>query len=139
VVAFSLSLVGIHEQPPHSNDGPSVHRIQSATRAYREPWCVSTVQYEDVHVGLGLYANGTAGAYYYAEYAHEHGHVVAHPVAGCAVIYHLGQGHAGRIVHVLSSGAFYAVEGNEADAVRQVLRDPRHLGCTYVLRPEYRG
>lgn len=138
VCAFSRTLVGIHEIPAHSNSGPAVHRIQTSTGAYNLPWCVSTVQYEDLHVGLAAYAERTAGAYFYAEYAREHGDVVAHPVAGCAVVYHLGAGHAGRVVHVYPDGTFDAVEGNEGDAVRLVHRNPRQIACTYVLRREYR-
>lgn len=142
VCQVAKSLVGIQEQPPgsHSNDGPDVHRIQSSTGAYRAPWCVSTVQYEDLHTPgvASTYADGTANAYYYADYAIKHGHAVDKPVAGCAVIYHLGAGHAGRVVDVLPDGRFYAVEGNEGDAVREVLRDPKQIGCTFVLRPEYR-
>lgn len=138
VVQFSRSLVGIHEDPPRSNSGEAVFRIQSSTGAYHAPWCVSTVQYEDLHVGLTTYAKGTAGAYFYAQWAHDHGDTVAHPVAGCAVIYHIGAGHAGRIVHVYADGTFDAVEGNEGDAVRLVRRNPHAIACTYVLRREYR-
>lgn len=138
VCAFSRTLLGIHEEPPHSNAGPAVHRIQSATGAYNAPWCVSTVQYEDLHVGLDAYADRTASAYFYAEYAREHGDVVAHPIAGAAVVYHIGAGHAGRIVRVYADGTFDAVEGNEGDAVRLVRRSPRSIACTYALRLEYR-
>jgi streptogramin lyase len=138
VVAFSRSLVGIAEVPTGSNSGPAVHRIQSSTGAYGAPWCVSTVQYEDLHVIGSTYANDTAGVYYYLEFAKQAGHLIAKPVPGCAVCYLIGNGHAGRVVTVHADGSFDAVEGNEADAVRLVPRNPRSIPCRFILRPPYR-
>jgi CHAP domain len=130
------SLLGIHEIPPHSNTGPDVHRIQSATGAYGAPWCVSTVQYIWKQVLGSTWANDTANAYYLEEYARQHRCAFRKPVAGCAVVYHIGAGHAGTVVKVNEDGTFWAIEGNEADAVRRVKRDPRTLRCTFVIRPE---
>lgn len=138
VVAFSRTLVGIREVPAHSNSGPAVHRIQSATGAYGAAWCVSTVQYEDLHVLGSTYANRTAGVYYYLDYAQSHGHVVAKPLPGDAVAYLIGAGHMGRVVNVHNDGTFDAVEGNEEDAVRIVPRNPRYVPCRFIRRPEYR-
>jgi hypothetical protein len=139
IIVAAHSIVGIHEEPPHSNSGPGVHVIQSATGAYNTYWCVSTVQYIWKKAGLGTWANSTAGAYYLAEYAAEHGCVTPKPVAGCAVVYHIGNGHAGTVVDVNKfTGTFTAIEGNEADAVRLVQRNPRSLRCTFILRPELR-
>lgn len=138
VVAYSRTLVGIREVPAGSNNGPGVHRIQSSTGAYGEAWCVSTVQDEDLHVLGTTYANRTASVYYYLEYARERGHLVAKPLPGDAVCYLIGAGHMGRVVSVHPDGTFDAVEGNEADAVRIVPRNPRHVPCRFVRRPEYR-
>jgi hypothetical protein len=126
--------------PPgsHSNDGPAVHKIQSSTGAYRAPWCVSTVQYEDLHVLGSTYANRTAGVYQYLEYAQHHGHVVTKPLPGDVVAYLIGNGHMGRIVAVHSDGTFLAVEGNHADMCAIVPRNPRHVACRFIRRPEYR-
>lgn len=145
IVAYAHELVGIHEVPPHMNEGPiqqhgaGVTMIQSSTGAYRAPWCVSTVQYIWLHVLGTTWANRTANAYYLASYAKIHGAVIPSPLAGCAVVYHLGAGHAGTVVRVNVNGTFDAIEGNEADAVRLVNRDPRHIRCTFILRPELRG
>lgn len=138
VVAYSRTLVGIREVPPHSNDGPAVHRIQSATGAYGAPWCVSTVQYEDLHVLGSTWANRTAGVYYYLEYARERGCLVSKPLPGDVVAYLVGNGHMGRVVAVHKDGTFDAVEGNEQDAVRIVPRNPRWVPCRFIRRPEYR-
>jgi len=138
VVTYSRTLVGIREVPPHSNDGPAVHRIQSATGAYRAPWCVSTVQYEDLHVLGSTYANRTAGVYYYLDYARRHGHLVAKPLPGDVVAYIIGAGHMGRVVNVHKDGTFDAVEGNHADGCYLVPRNPRYLTCRFIRRPEYR-
>ena len=138
VVEFSRSLVGIREIPTHSNNGPAVRVIQSSTGAYGAPWCVSTVQYEDVHVLGSTWANRTAGVYYYLEYAREHGCLVARPLPGDVVAYLIGAGHMGRVIAVHADGSFDAVEGNEADAVRIVPRNPRYLPCRFIRRPEYR-
>lgn len=139
VVAEAHALLGIHEIPPHSNFGPDVHRLQSATGAYGAPWCVSTIQYIWRQVLGSTWASATANAYRLAEYAHTHGAVIPRPVAGCAVVYHVGAGHAGTVVNAAKVGSiFAAVEGNEADAVRQVTRDSQHIPCTFILRPELR-
>lgn len=145
IVAYAHELVGIHEVPPHSNTGPiqqhgaGVHVIQGATGAYYQPWCVSTVQYIWRNVLGTTWANKTAGVYYLVNYAETHGAVVPSPIAGCAVGYHIGSGHAGTVVEVLDAHRFKAVEGNEADAVREVIRDSRYIRCTWILRPELRG
>lgn len=138
VVKEAVALVGCHEQPMGSNDGACVHDIQSSTGAFRQPWCVSTVQRVWVKAGLGTWADDTANAYYLSSYAEKHGAVVSRPRSGCAVVYHLGDGHAGTVTRVLSDGRFWAVEGNWGDAVVRILRDPHTIPCTFVLRPELR-
>lgn len=138
VVAFSRTLVGIREVPAHSNDGPAVHRIQSATGAYRAPWCVSTVQYEDVRVLGSTWANRTAGVYQYLAYARAKGCLVAKPLPGDVVAYLIGNGHMGRVIVVHADGSFLAVEGNHSDMCAIVPRDPRTLPCRFIRRPEYR-
>jgi hypothetical protein len=50
----------------------------------------------------------------------------------------MGDGHAGIVVRVNRNGTFWAVEGNWGDAVVHILRDPRSIPCTFVLRPELR-
>jgi hypothetical protein len=138
VVRDALELVGIREQPPGSNSGPAVHQIQSSTGAYGLPWCVSTVQRIWQKAGIGTWANRTAGAYQLADYARAHNATVPHPIAGASVVYRLGDGHAGTIVKVYRDGTFDAVEGNYSDSVARVHRDPRTIGCTFILRPELR-
>lgn len=136
IVTEAHSLLGIHEQPMGSNDGPAVHRIQSATGAYKAPWCVSTVQFIIQQVTGHTIADDTANVYYLADYGARHGWVVPHPVIGGPVCYHVGAGHAGTVVQTLGDGSFYAVEGNEGDAVRLMHRDPRSIPCTF-LKPPY--
>lgn len=133
------SLVGIREVPPGSNSGIDVHRIQSATHAYNAPWCVSTVQYIWLKVLGSTWAEDTAGAYFLADYAEKSGRVIKVAVPGCAVVYHIGAGHAGTVVAVDPVHGFEAVEGNEADAVRLVQRDARYIDCTFILRHELHG
>lgn len=137
-VQAAIGLVGVREQPPHSNSGPQVRVIQASTGAYGLPWCVSTVQAEDLAVLGSTYAQRTANAYSYAQYAKEHGDTIAKPIRGCVVVYRIGAGHCGRVITVNKDGTFDAVEGNAGDAVRIVRRDPRHLECVFVLRKEYR-
>lgn len=138
VVAYSRTLVGIREVPTHSNDGPAVHRIQSSTGAYRAPWCVSTVQYEDIHVLGSTWANKTAGVYYYLDFARAHGCLVSKPLPGDVVAYLIGNGHMGRIVNVHRDGTLDAVEGNHTDGCYLVPRNPRWVPCRFIRRPEYR-
>jgi hypothetical protein len=136
IIAEAHELLGIHEIPAHSNLGPDVHRIQSATGAYGAPWCVSTVQFIVKQVVGHTIADGTAGVYYLADYGARHGWVEPRPVLAGPVCYRIGFGHAGTVVQVLDSHRFYAVEGNEMDAVRLVLRDSRRLSCVF-LKPPY--
>lgn len=138
LVQFMRGLVGIREIPDGSNDGPQVHEIQTATRAFRAPWCVSTGQYGWLHVLGSTWADDSANAYYVADYARRHGCVIHKPVAGCGVVYHIGQGHYGTVVTVHPDGTFDAVEGNEGNAVKIMPRNPRAIPCTFVLRPELR-
>lgn len=132
----ALSLVGIHEEPKGSNEGAQVREIQSSTGAYGEPWCVSTVQYVWKKTLHSTWAMDTANAYYLETYAKKFGCTIPRPVAGCAVVYHLGEGHAGTVVRVNGNGTFWAVEGNWGDAVVKILRDPKAIPCTFILRPE---
>lgn len=136
IVKEARSLVGIREVPMGSNSGTDVHRIQSATHAYNAPWCVSTVQYIWQKVLGTTWAEDTANAYFLASFARESGRVIPKPIAGCAVVYHIGAGHAGTVVGLAGDTHFSAVEGNEADAVREIVRDPRAVACTFILRPE---
>lgn len=138
IIAEAHSLLGIHEVPPHSNEGPDVRRIQSSTGAYGAPWCVSTVQYIVKAVTGHTIANATANVYYLADFGARAGWVRNAPVLAGPVCYHVGAGHAGTVVSVLSDGSFYAVEGNEGDAVRLMHRSPRQLRCTF-LHPPYLG
>lgn len=136
IVTAAHALLGIHEQPDGSNSGPQVHEIQSATGAYGVPWCVSTVQYIVKQVTGKTIADDTANVYYLADYGARHGWVVPHPVVGGPVCYRIGQGHAGIVVRVLPGGSFYAVEGNEGNAVRLMHRSPEQLTCVF-LKPPY--
>jgi hypothetical protein len=138
VVRAAEALVGIREEPLGSNSGPQVHQIQTSTGAFGAPWCVSTIQYEWQKAGLGTWAEDTAGAYFLEDYARRNGCVIPRPLAGCSVVYHLGDGHAGTVVDVLRNGNFYAVEGNWGNEVVRILRNPRSIPCTFVLRPELR-
>lgn len=136
VIHEALSLVGIREVPSGSNNGPAVHKIQSATGAYNAPWCTSTVQYIWKQAGIGVWANKTAGAYYLESYARAQKRIIPHAVAGCSVVYHIGEGHAGTVVKVYRDGSFDAVEGNWGDAVVRIHRNPRTIPCVFIMRQE---
>jgi hypothetical protein len=97
------------------------------------------VQAVDLHVIGSTYAEDTANAYFYAEYAHNHGDVIANPIPACAVVYHEGAGHIGRVVTILGKGLFLAVEGNYSDSVALVRRSIHIDPCTFILRKELRG
>lgn len=136
IVAEAHKLLGIHEIPDGSNSGPGVHEIQTSTGAYGVPWCVSFVQYVVKQVTGHTLANDTANAYYLADFGARAGWHVAKPVVGGPVVYHMGAGHCGLVVQVLKDDSFYAIEGNEANAVRLMHRDPRSISCVF-LKPPY--
>ena len=136
VVQVARSLLGIHEVPDGSNDGPGVHMIQEATLAFKAPWCVSTVQYV-WHKTFGVFlANRTANAYYLADWGSKEGITIPQPVVACPVVYHIGDGHAGIVCGVGQNGSFHAIEGNEANAVRWVQRNMHAIRCTFLLPHE---
>lgn len=130
------SILGVHEEPTGSNGGPRVHMIQEATGAFNAPWCVSTVQWIWKKTFGHTIADDTANAYYLADYAGKIGWVVPRPVIGGPVVYHVGAGHAGTVVDVYGDGTFDAIEGNEADRVMLVHRDPRTIRCTFICPPD---
>lgn len=136
IVQEAHSLLGIHEVPIHSNGGPGVHEIQTSTGAFGAPWCVSTVQYIIKKVLGYTIADRTANVYYLAGYGEKHGWATYGPNVGGPVCYYIGLGHAGTVVQVLKDGTFYAIEGNEADAVRLMHRDPKQIHCVF-LKPPY--
>lgn len=138
IISEAHSLLGIHEVPDGSNDGPGVHEIQTATGAFKAPWCVSTVQYIWKKVFGETFALDTANAYFLADFATKHGWVIPRPVSGCAVVYHLGSGHAGTVVAVHPDGTFDAIEGNEGNAVRLMHRSPLSVQCTFITVPPLR-
>ncbi len=135
VSQFAHTLLGIHEVPDGSNDGPAVHLLQNSTGAYHAPWCVSTVQYVWKNVFGHTLANDTANAYALADFGHHAGWTSVKPAVGGPVVYHIGQGHAGIVVQVLPDGTFYAIEGNEGNAVRLMHRDPKALVCSFLVPP----
>lgn len=136
IVKEAHALLGVHEIPDGSNNGPAVHQIQTVTKAYGEPWCVSFVQYVVHFVTGSSIANDTASVYYLIDYAAKSGWVEERPVVAGPVCYRIGQGHCGIVVQVLADGSFYAIEGNEANAVRLMHRDPHMLSCVF-LKPPY--
>lgn len=133
VVNEARKLLGIHEVPDGSNNGPGVHMIQSSTGAFGEPWCVSTVQFVWEKVFGVFLADRTANAYYLADWGLKHALTIPVPLRGCPVVYHLGDGHAGIVSDVGLNGSFHAIEGNEANAVRWVQRNLHQVRCTFLL------
>jgi hypothetical protein len=80
-------------------------------------------------------ADDTANVYYLADYGARHQWVRLVPILGGPVCYRIGQGHAGTVVHILPDGSFYAVEGNEGNAVRLMHRSSRQIPCTFLYPP----
>lgn len=135
VIKEARGLLGVHEIPNGSNRGPAVETIQHSTGAIGEPWCVSYLQYV-WHWAFGEYlADRTANAYYLADWAKRMGYVIPQPVVGGLVVYLIGDGHCGIVASVRGGGEFDALEGNEANAVRWMLRDPAKIQCTFILPP----
>lgn len=135
VVKEARGLLGVHEIPDGSNRGPAVQTIQSSTGAIGQPWCVSFVQYVWYWAFRSYLANRSANAYYLADWAKREGLTIPQPAVGCPVVYHIGDGHCGLVMSVRGDGTFDAIEGNEANAVRWMVRDPRKIACTFILPP----
>lgn len=134
VIDYARSLLGITEEPDGSNRGAGVDRIiEGGGGVLGTPWCVWTVQDIWKHVFGERLAAGTGNAYALAEWARRNGLVIPRPYLACPVVYHIGEGHAGIVAGVNGDGSFHAIEGNEANAVRWMIRNPREIPCTFIL------
>lgn len=116
-----------------SNDGYWVRRFQSATGAYRAPWCMSFLQYVIRNVLGYTIADGTAGVFYCVGWARKHG--LLKPVAepGLLVAFLWGAGHIG-IVESVNGDSMTTIEGNAANSVLRRTR-PARGDYAFILVP----
>lgn len=115
VLSIARSQVGVSEVWG-SNWGPQVREYQSATGAYRAPWCVSFAQWVFRRAGYGTFANRSAAVFYVREYARGRGWLRARPKAGALVLFLDRLGHMGIVERVTASG-FISIEGNASNRV----------------------
>lgn len=129
IVRNAAGYIGDVEQPWGSNDGYWVRKFQSATGAYRAPWCVSFLQYCIKSILGYTIADGTAGVFYLVNWGRKHGYLrpVAEP--GLLVAFLNGAGHIG-IVETVKGDSMTTIEGN---ANNQVLRRTRPSKGNYAF------
>lgn len=123
VIRFARGELGVIEDPYGSNSGSRVREYQAVTGAFHAPWCVSFAQwvFKQARVGSpkawsGAIANNSAGAFYVAGWAREHGWARSVPKPGFGVVFLDRLGHMG-IVESVSSTGFTSIEGNASNRV----------------------
>ncbi len=125
--SYEQTQLGVSEQPPGSNQGPTVRLYQSSTGAYGLAWCVSFQQWSLGHVGYGHFAGDTASVYTAVDYAAARNWLQAKPKVGALVAFidydsHgrriAGTGHMGYVVKVEASSFTY-IAGNDANRVNE--------------------
>lgn len=131
LVVEAKKYIGIREDPMGTNSGYWVRRFQSATGAFRAPWCVSFLQYVSKQVLGYTIADDTAGVFYLVNWARKHGFLRAVPSPGDYIAFLWGAGHIG-IVSKVTSEYIETIEGNAANQVL-VRRRPVHGNYAFVL------
>lgn len=129
IVSAAESQIGQAEQPPGSNDGPAiaVYRGAVAGAGAGEPWCAYFASWAAAQAGAPLGDNGqglgsVAGI---TSWASQTGRLLpasATPQPGDLMLF--GDRHVGIVDTVNPDGTITTIEGNSANAVRQVTRQP---------------
>lgn len=133
LVVEARKYIGLHEEPWGSNDGYWVRKFQSATGAYRAPWCVSFLQF-CIKTRLGYtIADDTAGVFYLVNWARRNGCLRAVAQPGDLVAFLWGAGHIG-IVESVRADYIGTIEGNSSNQVRE-RRRPVHGNYAFIQVP----
>jgi len=136
VVEAAFSQIGVHEIPDGSNRGPEVDRYGGAGA----PWCAYFVSWCYGHADGGSPFGVLASALSLKEWGVKKNRIVTTPAVGDVFVIlrgTTGHGHTGLIADVSADfsggGKVSTIEGNSANAVRGILRDPSVFNC--LVRP----
>jgi hypothetical protein len=128
-LAAAESQLGVAEEPPGSNDGPGLQQYRDAVAgaAPGEPWCAYFASWAAGQAGapLGPNGQGLGSVAEITNWAASTGQLLpstATPQPGDLILF--GDRHVGLVESVNPDGTLTTVEGNYANAVSQVTRDP---------------
>ncbi|HVU76487.1 MAG TPA: CHAP domain-containing protein [Gaiellaceae bacterium] len=123
------SQLGVSEEPPGSNDGPGLQQYRDAVAgsAPGEPWCAYFASWAAAQAGapLGASGQGLGSVAEITDWAASTGRLLpatTTPQPGDLILF--GDRHVGLVESVNPDGTLTTVEGNYANAVSQVTRDP---------------
>jgi hypothetical protein len=138
VLAAAESQVGQAEEPPGSNDGPSLGMYRSAVAGAQsgQPWCAYFASWAAAQAGhpLGEEGQGYGSVAEITSWAARTGRLLsasATPQAGDLILF--GDRHIGIVESVNADGSLTTVEGNYSNAVSRVHRSPAE--ATGFVRP----
>ena len=134
VLRVAEAELGVTEEPPGSNTGPSVRQYQQATSLPGTgwPWCAAFVEWVWEQAGVSTDACSPSTAVM-AAVARRLGWD-GDPAPGAAVVW--PGVHTGILVAPISPGVWATIEGNTADGVH---RRTRSLTGTVIVRPPELG
>jgi hypothetical protein len=131
IVQIAQSQVGVTEQPPGSNDSPTIAAYRSATSGAipGAPWCAYFVSWVARQAGepLGAQGQGFGSVADIWSWAQQTGRAVTNgpgvvPQPGDLIVF--GDHHVGIVDQVLPDGDIETVEGNYDNSVSMVTRSP---------------
>ncbi len=129
VLAAAESQIGQSEQPPGSNDGPAIAVYRSAVAGAQagEPWCAYFASWAAAQGGtpLGDGGQGLGSVAEITDWASANGTLLpasATPQPGDLILF--GTHHVGIVESANPDGTITTVEGNSANAVQRVVRQP---------------
>ena len=129
IVQIAETQVGQAEQPPGSNDSPSIARYRSAVQGASagEPWCAYFASWVAQQAGVPLGNQGQGFGYVgdIWNWAQSTGRAIPNgpgvvPSPGNLIIF--GDHHVGIVDKVLPNGSIQTIEGNYSDKVSRVVR-----------------
>jgi hypothetical protein len=129
LLAAAESQLGVTEQPMGSNNGPQIAEYRSAVAGSEpgEPWCAYFASWAAQQAGepLGSTGQGLGSVAEITSWAASTGRLLpasATPAPGDLILF--GDEHVGIVESVNPDGSLTTVEGNYANAVTQVHREP---------------
>lgn len=115
IIRLARIELGVKEQPANSNSGPRVFQYQTATGAYKQPWCASFAKWVYKQAGATVHElrHASADVTTYLSYPHVR---PAQVLPGDAVVYQWDTGDVDHIgifeKWVAKPNSFDAIEGN---------------------------
>ena len=142
LAAYHCDVLGVHEEPKGSNDGPWVRKyLRAAGIGFPAPWCAAFVTYLLKQCGYKDFPNRPASVLMWSRWVEAKEKNVAEPKRG-DLIYFLnanGTGHIGIVLERRADGTCRTIEANTNDEGSregfEVCRRVRPLKGHRFIRP----